>query len=266
MARSRYVYEFIMKLWPLSKVAFRLSKHPLIGSLIRPFYSTQVNRAVIIPVNEDVGVSNSTPLPYDLLTPLIEEASSRFIMNSCMCRENEGCQNYPYNFGCLYLGDGASKINPALGRTVEVEEARDHIRKAMELKLVPMIAHTLFDAYLLGIPYKRMLVICFCCDCCCAIRHGLRMGPTAFWDLVVRLPGLQVTVDDDCVGCEICVQECPVQAIEMIDGLASIGEACKGCGHCADICPVAAIELHLPEEYDALKELKTKFEDRTRIS
>lgn len=265
MARSRHFYEFIMHLWPLSKVAFRLGKLPLLGSLIRPFFSSHVNRAVIIPVNEDVRVSNSAPLPYTLLAPLVKEASSRFIMDTCLCRGNEGCSRFPHDIGCLYLGQGALEINPSLGHAASVEEALEHIQNAMDIKLVPMIAHTLFDAYLHGIPYRRMLVVCFCCDCCCAIRNGMRMGPPAFWDLVVRLPGLQVQINDDCIGCGVCLGECPVQAIEMAGSQAVIGGHCKGCGCCADICPVGAVELILPVENNTLEELKTKFESRTSI-
>jgi hypothetical protein len=34
-----------------------------------------------------------------------------------------------------------------------------------------------------------MLTVCFCCECCCAVRNGLRVGPQEFLDILVRLPG-----------------------------------------------------------------------------
>lgn len=47
---------------------------------------------------------------------------------------------------------------------------------------------------------------------------------------------------DTCIGCQMCVPKCPVNAIEMIDGKAIIDIAdCIGCGICADVCPVKAI-------------------------
>lgn len=54
-----------------------------------------------------------------------------------------------------------------------------------------------FDAWLLDIPYRRAIAVCFCCDCCCSVRQGLRLGPAAFWETVVRLPGLSVTPGPD---------------------------------------------------------------------
>jgi len=46
-----------------------------------------------------------------------------------------------------------------------------------------------------------------------------------------------------CTGCGICIEECPVHAIEQqADGLAEINEAeCIRCGQCHDVCPQKAI-------------------------
>ena len=48
---------------------------------------------------------------------------------------------------------------------------------------------------------------------------------------------------DECTGCEACVSACPVETIEMIDGLAKVGDACVDCGACVDECPVEAISM-----------------------
>ena len=52
-----------------------------------------------------------------------------------------------------------------------------------------------------------------------------------------------VKVDaEECVGCETCVPECPVEAISMVDGVAVIDtEKCTECGTCIAECPVEAI-------------------------
>lgn len=45
-----------------------------------------------------------------------------------------------------------------------------------------------------------------------------------------------------CIGCGICVQECPSGAIRMADGVALIDQAkCTKCGKCVDVCPQQAI-------------------------
>ena len=49
---------------------------------------------------------------------------------------------------------------------------------------------------------------------------------------------------DKCIGCQICVAECPVGAIEISDGVALIDpEICIGCGKCFEVCPVEAIKF-----------------------
>lgn len=48
---------------------------------------------------------------------------------------------------------------------------------------------------------------------------------------------------DKCTGCESCVDVCPVEAIEMVDGKAVVSDECIDCGQCVDECPVEAIEM-----------------------
>lgn len=48
--------------------------------------------------------------------------------------------------------------------------------------------------------------------------------------------------EDKCVGCGICVKECPVEAISMRDDKAEMdmGE-CIRCGRCHTVCPQEAV-------------------------
>jgi UDP-glucose 4-epimerase len=254
-----------MKLWPLGKIGDRLANAPLLSPLLRGCYGADGNEAIIIPVQEAVRGTESVVLPLSLLGPLIERASARTILNECLCRRGEGCRTYPRDIGCLFLGEGAAQIDAAVGRPVDEGEALDHARRAMNAGLVPLVVHAAFDAWMLGIPYKRMLAICFCCDCCCSVRQGLRLGPPAFWETVVRLPGLKVVVGQDCTGCGTCLEVCPAAAIDVIGGRAQVGEACKGCGRCVAACPNGAITMQLSEEVDVLARLLARVEARTEI-
>ena len=50
-------------------------------------------------------------------------------------------------------------------------------------------------------------------------------------------------INDDCISCGACAEECPTSAIKEGDGKYEIdADACIGCGSCADVCPVAAPE------------------------
>ncbi len=47
-----------------------------------------------------------------------------------------------------------------------------------------------------------------------------------------------------CTGCGICVDECPVEAIKLVDDKATVDEdACTECGQCVDACPNEAIKI-----------------------
>jgi len=49
---------------------------------------------------------------------------------------------------------------------------------------------------------------------------------------------------EKCTGCESCVEECPSEAIKMVDEKAEIdADACVDCGVCVDACPAEAISM-----------------------
>jgi ferredoxin len=48
-------------------------------------------------------------------------------------------------------------------------------------------------------------------------------------------------INDDCISCGACVDECPVSCITEGDTKYVIDEeACISCGACAGVCPVDA--------------------------
>jgi len=53
-----------------------------------------------------------------------------------------------------------------------------------------------------------------------------------------------------CVGCKMCINACPFQAISVVDNLAEISEQCTLCGACVTQCPFKAIEISKSMQID----------------
>lgn len=59
-----------------------------------------------------------------------------------------------------------------------------------------------------------------------------------------------LVIIDECIGCGICVDNCPVQAIILKEKKAQINNSiCIGCATCIAVCPQAAIDV--PWEHGA---------------
>jgi NAD-dependent dihydropyrimidine dehydrogenase PreA subunit len=58
-----------------------------------------------------------------------------------------------------------------------------------------------------------------------------------------------------CTGCGACVEICPVGAVRLVYGIASVHEAaCTGCEACVDACPQEAIQPLVHGEIVAAQE------------
>jgi ferredoxin len=75
---------------------------------------------------------------------------------------------------------------------------------------------------------------------------------------------MALMITDDCIGCDVCVPECPNEAITAGDDIYVIdGDRCSECvGHhessrCVDVCPVDAV-LHDPNRVETRDQLLAK--------
>ena len=59
-------------------------------------------------------------------------------------------------------------------------------------------------------------------------------------------------IEKNCVGCEICIDKCPYDALYMMDNIAVIDEEkCTLCGICVDHCNFEAIKLKTKRQKDS---------------
>jgi ferredoxin len=204
----------------------------------------------VVEVNENIYPADGSVMPSDALAYFIEKASHRCIMNFCICREAMECKDYPIEYGCLFLGDAASRIHPELGRQVGVEEALEYARKCRDAGLIHLIGRDKLDILWLEIePEEKLLTVCNCCPCCCLHRVAQHM-PGESGKKVKCMPGVSIRVTDDCVACGTCVEEavCIFNAIALGEDRAVINDPeCRACGRCADICPESAIKITIDD-------------------
>jgi ferredoxin len=270
MARPVWFVRLIEKAFPSRFVLARFTNWPVIGRLVDRwlfedddlFYLPQHR---LVAVNQPIVAPQSTVLPSQVVDHFVEKAGYHWIMNRCICRQAEGCQDHPIELGCLFLGQAVLDINPKLGRLVSKEEAREHVRRCREAGLVHLVGRNKLDTVWLGVgPGDKLLTVCNCCPCCCLWRMLPDITPE-IGDKVQAMPGVAVSVTERCVGCGACTEGiCFVDAIHLEDGRAVHSDACRGCGRCVSVCPEGAIELcfgghhaaqHMIEHLSALVEV-----------
>jgi ferredoxin len=255
MSRPLWFNDLVKKIFPARFLAAKSTLIPVFGDVIDRWLFEgddlvflPSNR--VIPINEPVGGTEQLILPSQIVEHFIEKANVHWIMNSCICRDAEHCRDYPIDLGCLFLGEAALDINPNLGRQVNKEEALEHVQHCREAGLVHMVGRNKLDTVWLGVgPGSKLLTICNCCPCCCIwgilpdVTHQISAR-------VNRMPGLTVSINDECIDCGLCLQDvCFVNAISISNGRYLIDDMCRGCGRCVSVCPVDAIEITIHDEH-----------------
>lgn len=261
MSRPVWMTGLIKKTFPNRFLVARLTRWPVVGKLLdRMLFEgddlVYLPQERVLSLHVPVEQPEGMVLPAQVVNYFIEKANVHWIMNSCICREAEQCQDYPPDLGCLFLGQAALGINPKLGRRVTKAEALAHARRSREAGLVHLIGRNKLDTVWLGVgPGEKLLTICNCCPCCCLWRVLPHVDP-AIAGKVSRLPGVRVTVSDACVGCGTCTRGiCFVEAIHLVNGRAVIHDACRGCGRCVSVCPEGAITLTVDDQAELARQL-----------
>jgi UDP-glucose 4-epimerase len=144
------------------------------------------------------------------------------------------------------MGESALEMPAKVSRRVSVEEAKAHVKKGVDLGLVPLTGKSRMDNDLLMAPDRgKLLVVCLCCDCCCITRFLPYMSYQVVNGMHHPLEGLSVQVTEKCTGCGTCVSRCYTKAIQMKEGRAVHNEWCRVCGRCVSHCPEGAKKLRL---------------------
>ena len=194
-----------------------------------------------IPVEEQIE-----DIPVDKIIPF-EEASKiidkfeDIALAHCYCRHerdllNDPCKITNERLNCFLLGKSAQfVIEHNFGTPISKKEAKKIINRASDEGLV----HKAFHIHLN--PELDEEALCNCCKCCCGIFSLFYRGVSPYHCYTSYLAR---TNENACIGCGICVEKCPMEAIDLVDTIARVNESrCIGCGICAHFCNEKAIKL-----------------------
>ncbi len=256
MGRPMWIIDLIKKSYPSRFLLAKATNVPILGAAFEHVFFKNDDiiylpqDGVVIDVNENIDKPKQIAVPSKVLEHFIEQASTHYIMNTCICREAGGCENYPVDMGCLFLGDAALQINPEQGRTVTKDQALEHLERCREANLVHLIGRSKLDTVWLGVgPGRKLVTICNCCPCCCLWRILPHLNDSIN-SMVNRMKGVEVAITDQCIGCGTCLDDvCFVNAIhEKGDCSAIDSDKCVGCGRCVNVCPNKAIALSIDDD------------------
>ncbi|MBQ9025384.1 MAG: 4Fe-4S binding protein [Methanobrevibacter sp.] len=204
-----------------------------------------------ITINEKIEGEASEFLPTDVIKEVIKKCDDIVIMDSCLCRTSNNCEDYPQDIGCIFLGPTSRKIPRAICHEASVEEALKHVDDADAAGLSHIIGRNKIDSVWMNVrPGEGLLTICHCCPCCCLWK----VVPNLHDDIsekIYRLDNLSVTYNEEnCKNCLKCLKgACMFDAISLEYGKISINQdKCRGCGLCANACKFNAININYNEK------------------
>ena len=127
MARPLWFVKLLKKYFPYRKKIAGFSQYQPIKKIMSAFLFNGDSMVYLpkdkIVIQESIDVQENTILPSEIVHHFIDQASHHWIMNHCICRQGDDCQDYPQDLGCLFMGEAVLGINSKLGHEVSRSEA-----------------------------------------------------------------------------------------------------------------------------------------------
>ncbi len=193
----------------------------------------------IVPVESQLGEQVEVFFPSEEVNAIIDKNDTIGVAH-CYCRHEKDLLNHPCKVtdkreNCLVFGKSATfAIDHKYAKKITKAEAKIILREAADDGLV----HKAFHAKLN--PEKVEDAICNCCSCCCGTFQIYYRGAAAIHSITSHIAEVN---GEECVSCGVCIDICPMEAINMDDIAMIDTERCLGCGVCAHQCDLNAISL-----------------------
>lgn len=189
----------------------------------------------LITIDKDITITDTERvIPYKLARDIIMKNPDNIAVIDCPCRSTKEDPCEPLDV-CMLVGDPFASF--------ALEHETNNARKISQDEAVNILKaeddrghiHTAWFKESLG---GRFYALCNCCGCCCAAMRGHFANVP-----LLAQSGYVSVVNDECNGCEECVEYCQFGAISVDDRAQINYDKCMGCGVCETKCPVDAISL-----------------------
>jgi Na+-translocating ferredoxin:NAD+ oxidoreductase RNF subunit RnfB len=226
---------------PMKRLAELMHTYKNTPEFIQEFFSPGTSRGRVFIYSDGLPKVKSEVLSFYEAAEYIKKAG-RGSLSKCYCRHEawhlgKNC-SAPIDDICMSLGIASDfLVEQGFARRASVEELLNVLKKAEDLGLVH-IGDNVQD---------QTTFICNCCGCCCGFlegitRHHLKHAVTTT-NYLARLD------QEECNGCEVCVDHCQIKAIKMEGDYPVVDkEFCLGCGVCAHFCPSGAMKMEEREK------------------
>jgi Pyruvate/2-oxoacid:ferredoxin oxidoreductase delta subunit len=257
--------EKVMELW---SEFWRSGEYPmwLLDTWVR-MYSI-VGHAIhrILPVRRALAASPKI-LPEQILwyedMPEMFRRAQKITIGNCGCRSVWGTCDYPMET-CISVSYQAVGNVPDPRKVITADEAIAICEKCE-------------DKGMLNIPPNQAeaILFCNCCPCCCEVAHPyIEYGDTLTRKANLAPSRYRATVDQDqCIGCQNCLERCHFGAIEMMKTpnskklKASVNsDVCMGCGLCVLTCEPKALTMELVRPPEHIPTGGTPADRKKRLS
>jgi Pyruvate/2-oxoacid:ferredoxin oxidoreductase delta subunit len=180
--------------------------------------------------------------PYENLYDQIRLTTDYAAVSGCPCRLMERRRDQGDVCDCLLdccmsFGDMARwAVEQDHARHITVDEAIQILDACAEAGQV----HT-------GMPG---VIVCNCCKHACVNLYAMKMGKMHTYS---KNHFHAADANEDCTSCGICVDRCPVGAIQLEETAEVDPDKCIGCGVCASGCEEESIQMVRRSEEEIAK-------------